>query len=370
MKETSRVLTAADQSAAGATMEETTRARLCEIEKALRAKPFAPHPLFRSAHAQTLAAYAWPRRRMLRASAQDETRLFEVEPDVQLLAHCRWQRERGQYPTLIIVHGLEGSSSSVYMLSTAHLARRAGFNVVRLNQRNCGATEHLTPTLYNSSMSGDFAAVVRELAERDRLPRIFLAGFSMGGNLALKMAGELGAGAPPELRGVCAVSPALNLLECSTAIDDRRNWVYRRTFIRSLRQRVRRKHQLYPALYDTRALKHVRTLRQFDESYTAHHGGFRDAADYYERASALGFIAQIRTPTLIIHAQDDPLVPFASFTDPAIIGNPYVISITPLHGGHVAFLSADARERFWAENLLVEFCRRIDEGDGSQQPTS
>ncbi|HVF49680.1 MAG TPA: alpha/beta fold hydrolase [Pyrinomonadaceae bacterium] len=360
MKETGKGSAATDETGA----REATR-YLRDIERALKAKTFRPHPLFRSGHAQTLAAFAWPRRFKHRHHARDETRLFAVEPDVNLLAHCRWQRERARHPTLVVVHGLEGSSASVYMLSTANLAHRAGFNVLRLNQRTCGATEHLTPTLYNSSMSGDLAAVVRELAERDKLSRIYLAGFSMGGNLALKMAGELGAGAPPELRGVCAVSPALNLLECSTAIDHRRNWLYRQSFIRSLRRRVRIKQKLYPTLYDTQPLKHIRTLRQFDDSYTATHGGFRDADDYYERASALRYIAQIRTPTLIVHAQDDPLVPFASFNDPAIRDNPYVIAVTPAHGGHVAFLSAhaDERERFWAENLLVEFCRRIEEAD-------
>src|SRR5438034_7228277 len=110
-------------------------------------KPFNPHALFVSGHAQTLAAYAWPRRRLLRRHA-DAERLFDVEPDSKILGHCRWQAKPTQHPTLVLVHGIEGSSSSVYMLAMAQKGFHAGFNVVRLNLRNCGGTEHLTPTLY------------------------------------------------------------------------------------------------------------------------------------------------------------------------------------------------------------------------------
>lgn len=341
---------------------EIIEQRVREVARVLALKPFRPHPLFRGGHAQTLAGFAWPRRFRLRELRRDEARFFEVEPGVRLLAHCRWQKERAAHPTLVLVHGLEGSSTSVYMLSTARLAFGEGFNVVRLNQRNCGATEHLTPTLYNSSLSGDFKAVVGELINQDKLPRVFLAGFSMGGNLALKMVGEMGRDAPRELRGVCAVSPALDLGECSQAIDRPPNRIYRESFMRSLRRRMRRKKKLYPEIYDTRGLRRVRTMRDFDERYTAHHGGFQSADDYYARASALRLVSQIRVPTLIIHAQDDPVVPFDAFNDPSLAANSFVVSLTPEHGGHVAFISGDRdeRERFWAESRLVEFCRLID----------
>lgn len=319
--------------------------------------------MFQSGHAQTLLGFMWPRRRNLRSHIRDEARLFEVEPGVRLLAHCRWQEERATRPTLVLLHGLEGSSNSVYILGSAHLAHRAGFNVVRVNMRNCGATEHLTPTLYHSGMSGDIRAIVGELVERDRLARIFVAGFSMGGNVVLKMAGELGADAPGGLLGVCAVSPSLNLGECADRIAAPSNWLYHRTFMKSLRRRVRYKKQLYPALYDTTDLHRVRTIREFDNRYTSVHGGFADAEDYYAHCSSLSRIEQIRTPTLIIHAQDDPLVPFASFNHPSLAANPFIISLLPSHGGHVAFVAdgTDPQERFWAESRLVEFCRLLSE---------
>src|SRR6266446_2983632 len=144
------------------------RALLARVSHAFKATPFIPHKLFRGGHTQTMAAYFWPRPYRLN-SLTDEERLFEVEPGAQVLAHCRWQSERTRRPTVVIWHGIEGSTGSVYMVATADKAFRAGFNVVRVNLRNCGGTEHLTPTLYHGGLSGDLRAVLNELIERDRL---------------------------------------------------------------------------------------------------------------------------------------------------------------------------------------------------------
>src|SRR2546428_3740503 len=167
---------------------------------------FEPHPLLRNNHLMTLAASFVPRR--FRALPASSERLFETEPRTQLLGHCHWQAERGEHPALVLVHGLEGSSESGYMLGIAEKAFRAGFSVIRLNQRNCGGTERLTPTLYNSGLSGDYRAVLAELAERDAVPEIFFAGYSIGGNLVLKMAGRLREAAPRPVRGGAGGGPA------------------------------------------------------------------------------------------------------------------------------------------------------------------
>ena len=337
-------------------------ARIEEIGRALFAKPFRPHPLFRSGHAQTLVAFAWPRRRRLRELRTDEARLFEVEPGVRVLVHCRWQRDRRACPTLLLVHGLEGSSESIYMMSTALKAHRAGFNVLRLNMRTCGDTLRLTRTLYNSGMSQDLRALVSELAGHDGLTDLFLGGFSLGGNMSLKLAGEYGANFPPELKGVCAISPSVELAASAETIERRSNWVYHRRFMRSLKRRMRAAASLYPERYDASELALVRTLRQFDERYTAPHGGFRDAADYYTRSSSLPLIPRIQIPTLIIHAEDDPFIPFDSLRHPSVGANPNVILLAPRHGGHVGFVgdgSVGGEDRFWAENRLIEFCERM-----------
>ncbi len=333
---------------------EGAEGRLLEATRVLAAEPFGPHPLLVNGHAQTVARWAWPRR--YRAS-RDEARLFEVEPGVRLLARCRWHEDRTDRVTAILVHGLGGSADAPYVLGAARLAYLAGANVVRLNQRNCGGTEELTPTLYHSGMSHDLTAVVRELAEHDVLSRILVAGFSMGGNLALKMAGEMGEAAPAALLGVCAVSPALDLRETVRNLGRPSNRPYQWNFVRGLRRLVERKKQLYPALYDTRGLDRLRTVRGFDELYTAPHGGFASADDYYARSSALPLIPRIRVPTLIIHALDDPLVPYGPLLRPGATDSSSVVKATPPHGGHVAFVSDEKGRRFWAEERLAHLCR-------------
>ena len=333
---------------------QTFLARASEI---FAAKPFRPHPAFTSGHAQTLAAFAWPRRYRFDRSPDDETRLFEIEPNVQVLAHCRWKDKRQEHPTIVIWHGMEGSTSSLYMIATADKAFRAGFNVVRVNFRNCGGTEHLTPTIYHGGMSDDLLVVLNQMIKNDHLPQLFVLGFSLGGNMVLKLAGELGDNMPSQVLAICAVSPSVDLAASSKEILSRRNWIYHRNFLRSLRRRIRVKHQLYPDLYDVRRLPQVRTIREFDEEFVAPAGGFADVDDYYYRASAIRVAGGIRVPTLIIHAEDDPFIPFAPLRDPVYSENPYILLMATKKGGHVAFVSAqtDDEDRFWAENRAIEF---------------
>jgi predicted alpha/beta-fold hydrolase len=342
---------------------ETWHHRAQTVRSVLSEKPFIPHRHFVNGHAQTLAAYLWQRRLDRANHVSDEERLFEVQPGVRLLARCRWFQEKRDHPTLLVVHGLEGSAESHYMLGTAAKAFRSGFNVVRLNMRNCGNTEHLTPTLYHSGLSDDIRAIVNELIVVDGLRRIFVAGFSMSGNIVLKYAGEDGEQSPAELKGICAISPSADLNACANAINSPSNWLYRQSFMASLRKRIRAKHKIYPQSYDISGLRKVRTIRQFDDRYTSIDGGFRNADDYYEKSSALPLIKHIRKPTLIVHAQDDPFVPFEPLTDPSVDANPYVIMLAPEHGGHVGFVANNAvlEDRFWAENRVVEFCGMVEQ---------
>ena len=242
---------------------------------------------------------------------------------------CHWQEEPRKHPTLVLLHGLEGSSESGYMKGCAEKASAAGFNVVRLNQRNCGGTERLTPTLYHSGRSGDFRAVLLELVERDRLPAIFFAGYSMGGNLVLKMAGELGESAPEELRGIVAVAPCLDLAACADALGEPRNFVYNRHFVWKLKARMRRKARMFAGLYSLDGMGRIGSVRDFDETITARFCGFEGADDYYARSSAMHVLAAIRRPTLILTAQDDPFVPFSTFEREAIRENPNIRLVAP-----------------------------------------
>jgi predicted alpha/beta-fold hydrolase len=303
----------------------------------------------------TIAANFWPR--SCPRLAPSVSRFFEVEPGSKVRGECHWQENPDRHPTLALLHGLEGSSESGYMRGTAEKAWVAGFNVVRLNQRNCGGTEKFTPTLYHSGLSGDIRAVLLELIGRDALPEIFAAGFSMGGNLVLKMAGEFGDAAPRGLRAVVAVAPAVDLAACADALAEPRNFLYERHFVKRLKRHMRRKAGLFPERYPLDGLHRVRTVREFDDVITARFCGFRSADDYYARSSAGRLLARIRRPALILAAQDDPVVPFRSFQNPALRENPNITFLAPRSGGHCAFISqVGGEERFWAEARIIEFC--------------
>ncbi|HXA78101.1 MAG TPA: alpha/beta fold hydrolase [Candidatus Acidoferrales bacterium] len=319
-------------------------------------KDFLPHRSLRNPHLMTIAAAFWPRKFPQLPAASP--RLFDVEAGSQVRADCHWQDDPRSHPTLVVLHGLEGSSDSGYMLGCAEKAIASGFNVVRLNQRNCGGTEHLTPTLYHSGRSGDLRAVVLELIERDRLPEVFFAGYSMGGNLVLKMAGEFGEAAPQELRGIVAVAPCFDLAACADALGEPRNFIYNAHFVRRLKSRMRRKARMFADLYLLDGLDHIGSVRDFDEKITARFCGFAGADDYYARSSAMHVLAAIRVATLILTAQDDPFVPYASFEREAIRENPNIQLVAPIHGGHCGFVSNESgEERFWSEARVVEFCK-------------
>src|ERR1700730_16160471 len=240
-------------------------------------KEFEPQPLLRSAHAMTIASAYWPRRFAL---PKAEARLFRVAEDSQLRGVCHWQEgEREGVPVVAIVHGLEGSCDSNYVLGIAEKAYQRGFHVVRLNQRNCGGTEKLTPTLYNSGMSEDYRAVLEELTELDGFTQVFFAGYSMGGNLVTKMAGEDGEAVPQALRGVCGICPAIDLAGCAEALQKRENYFYQRHFVNGLMARYARKAALFPQVYSRQGFGKIRSVREFDDAMTRQCLGYRDAQE-------------------------------------------------------------------------------------------
>jgi hypothetical protein len=243
------------------------------------------------------------------------------------------------------------------MCGISDKAWAAGWNVVRLNQRNCGGTERLSKGLYHSGLTHDVLFVMRELIARDRIGAIAVAGYSLGGNLTLKLAGELGDAAPPELKAVCAVSPTMDLAVCVEALERRSNIVYQWNFVKNLKGRMRRKAAAWPGEYSLDALKGMWTVRQFDEAYTAPYHGFRDADDYYYRASAMRVIDRIRVPALILTAEDDPFVPAMPFRSAAVAGNPNIHVVITKYGGHCAYVEPGTGEYdgYWAEREIVRF---------------
>src|ERR1051326_4228826 len=306
-----------------------------------------------------MTVFAWGRRRPAPVLPAPEVRYFDVAADTRVAADCYWQPDRARHPALLMLHGLEASSTAHYMLGVAGKAFAAGLNAVLLNQRNCGGTEHLGPGLYHSGLTADPAYVLNELVTRDGIERIGVAGYSLGGNLALKLAGEYGDHPPAALRAVCAVSPILEISRCVDALERPTNIVYQWNFMKDLRARMRRKAAHWPGTFPVGRLRSGRTGRQFDDVFTAPHFGFDGAEDYYHRASAMRVVDRIRVPTLVITAEDDPFVPAAMFDAPALRDNPCITTIVTRHGGHCGFVSGPGSEDdgYWAESSIVRFVR-------------
>jgi predicted alpha/beta-fold hydrolase len=325
------------------------------------ATPFIPRRFLTNAHVQTILGSLLPRKNTL---PPPEAQLVEVWPAQgsqiasQVLCQCYWQPEKLR-PTVILVHGLEGSAASQYMTGNANKLFRAGANVILMNMRNCGGTEALTPTLYHSGLSGDVLAVMRYFVARYGLQQVSLIGYSMGGNLVMKLAGDLGTDAPPELHAVVGVSPAVDLGSSADALNQPSNRFYENRFLQALLKRYRRKTVLFPRVYDPNRAAGIRSVREFDERITALYSGFSGADDYYFRAAAARVLERIAVPTLVLHALDDPFVVLTPESRRKIHDNPAITLIETEHGGHCAFLAkanpAAGDDGYWAETTALRF---------------
>ncbi len=314
-------------------------------------------PLVRNPDLLTIAAALWPRpagrrypvNRLRFQSAPD----IPIIVDVQRAEELPAQEPRGN---LILVHGLEGSSANNYMRSMAAAALAAGFDVHRFNLRNCGGTELEIPDLYHGGLTDDLLAYVRSLAALGCGP-VFLMGFSLGGNIVLKLAGELGTDGPRWLAGVCSASTPVDLAACARRIGAPRNRIYERRFLDSMIRRIRAKEAVFPGRYPVGELPRLRTLYDFDDRVTAPLAGFRNAEHYYSTQSCLQFLPDISIPALLIQAQDDPLIPFELFKNGGFHANPHVEFLATTYGGHLGFLSR-GRPRFWLDQTVITWIRK------------
>ena len=311
-------------------------------------------PLVRNPHLLTIAGNYWPRKIDERRFPAIR-RLYQIDERTTILAfeHQPEAPARGQ---IVFLHGLEGCADSGYILSFAQEALTRGFGVHRVNLRTCGGTEELCETLYHSGLTSDTRFILKELQTR-RLDPLFLVGFSLGGNIALKLAGELGE--TSLLAGVCAVSTPIDLAACVRECTDKpANFLYARRFLERLRDRVKRKAKLAPHLYNAAGLKNAKTIWEFDDHFTAPLFGFGTAANYYATQSSMRYLKSIRVPTLVVSAKDDPLVPFQIYNHPEFRSNPALTLLAPEHGGHVGFLSRH-KPRFWLDQVTLNWIDEI-----------
>jgi predicted alpha/beta-fold hydrolase len=316
-------------------------------------RPFVP--FFKNPHLATMAGNFW-RRPSSEHRWPVRSVVYQTEPGVRIRVDAQ-QPDSATRGELILIHGLEGSSQAGYARSMVCAALQAGFATHRVNLRSCGGTESLALSNYHSGQTADVLHILRERKRISGLP-LFLAGFSLGGNVSLKLAGELGEAGGELLAGVCAVSTPIDLGACATALGKRQNVVYDRRFLISLKGKIRRRAVQAPAMYTLEHMSKVRTIFDFDDYYTARLFGFGTAENYYRTQSSNQFLERIRVPALIVIAKDDPLVPFRVYDHPAFRENPYLRLVAVDHGGHLGFI-ARGKSRFWLDPLVVGWAEEI-----------
>ena len=312
-------------------------------------EPF--EPFFKNPHLLTIAGNFWSRPGVDTRWPVQAVR-YRTEPEVEVLVHSQNPDgpPRGE---IIFVHGLEGSSAAGYARSMSWAALEAGYATHRFNMRSCGGTETLALSNYHSGQTSDLLYVLKERRRRSELP-IFLVGFSLGGNVVLKLTGELEDQARGLVTAVCAVSTPIDLKACSMALGKPGNFLYEQRFLQRLRDRIRLRHRQAPEIYSLEPLKKIRTIYDFDDLYTGPLFGFGNADNYYTTQSANRFIGRIRIPALLVQAKDDPLIPFSVYDHPAFRENPCLTLVAVDHGGHLGFISR-RRPRFWLDGLVMRW---------------
>jgi predicted alpha/beta-fold hydrolase len=321
----------------------------------VRSSTYRPPPLLSNGHLQTLAAslvrrvdFAYDRRERIDT------------PDGDFLdldwAAARTPSSPDGAPSRVAVlsHGLEGSTDRTYMRGMARTLVRRGWDVCAWNLRGRSGALNRRPATYHSGKTEDLAHVVDHVFDRG-YERLALVGFSLGGNLTLKYLGERGPAVDARIRGAVAVSVPVDLKASARRIGRTTNWHYSRYFLRSLARTIRRKAEQHPNRVRTDALRHVRTLRDFDDAYTAPLNGFRDADTYYRQASSKPHLSAIAVPTLLVNAANDPFLPDACYpTDVAADHSTLTLEV-PASGGHVGFVTLDGTGTYWSERRAASF---------------
>jgi predicted alpha/beta-fold hydrolase len=314
-------------------------------------RDFRPLPGLGNPHVQTILGNYW-KGPALRLATQPEQVIL---PDGdQLMVHVTqpvgW---RSGQPIALLVHGLGGSHQSGYMHRLAALLLPRGYLVCRLDMRGAGAGMKLARRTYHSGCSDDLRAVARALHARNPSSPMAFIGFSLGGNVVLKLAGQAAREPVPGLAQVAAVSPPVDLVQCSILLSQPRNRFYERHYVQILLEQVRQHATYFPDRLQPRFPRNL-TLRQFDDLYTAPLWGFAGVDDYYQRASSLPLLERIQVPTLVVSARDDPFITVDPWNE--LSRNAYLEARIVNQGGHLGFLGRDGTGGVrWAEAYLAQW---------------
>ena len=263
---------------------------------------------------------------------------------------------RGTTATRVAVlsHGLEGSAGGQYVRGMARALTRRGWDVCAWNLRGCSGEPNRRPATYHSGKTEDLARVVDHVLAQGYETAV-LVGFSLGGNLTLKYLGERGADLPAPVRGATAFSVPVDLKASSHQIGRTTNWHYTQYFLRSLRAKIQQKAEQHPGTVETDRLRDVRTLRDFDDAYTAPLNGFGTADRYYREASSRPLLPDIAVPTLLVNAANDPFLADACYPTDMAADHPHLTLEMPAQGGHVGFVAFNEAGEYWSERRAASF---------------
>ena len=311
---------------------------------------FEPPWWCRNGHVQTLWGPLFRRGRL----ALRRERVVMADGD---FVDLDWAEGPVSSAVLLVLHGLEGSSRSHYVQGLLRVALDRGWRGVALNFRSCSGELNHAARFYHSGETADLEAIVSALIEREPTVRLGAVGVSLGGNVLLKWLGERDTDAPTRLVAAVAVSAPFDLTKCVHVLDHGvRRVVYTGNFLRSMRDKVRRKATAHPGFVDVRAVRRARTFAEYDRAVTAPLNGFADERDYWARASSKPYLARIHRPTLLINALDDPIVPANALPDPATL--PACVRTDFVRrGGHAGFLHGRRPWAIesWAERRAIDF---------------
>jgi len=262
--------------------------------------------------------------------------------------YLRTNGDPGVSRAAILTHGLEGSADRTYMRGMAQALVRRNWDVCAWNLRGCSGEPNRRVPTYHSGKTEDLAVVVEHVLA-EGYTEIALVGFSLGGNMTLKYLGERGGDVDPRIDRAAVFSVPVQLAASARRISSLPNWHYSQYFLRSLRQTIRAKAKQHPDAVSTEPFADIRTLRDFDDVYTAPLNGFRSAADYYDRASSRQFLDDLTVPTLLVNARNDPFLADSCYPVDAARSSDALTLETPESGGHVGFVAFNDAGEYWSE---------------------
>ncbi|MGB0805079.1 MAG: YheT family hydrolase [Salibacteraceae bacterium] len=310
---------------------------------------FTPSVLLKNGHLSTI----WPTLFRKNNITFSRTRINTNDQD---FLDLDW-KTAGNEKLLIIGHGLEGSSSSSYVIGLAQNAIQKNYDVLAINWRGCSGEPNNRFESYHTGKSNDLRVVINHILKKYSYPSIYFAGFSMGGNIGLKYAGEIGKNIDSRIKKIVAVSTPVDLESSSYQLAKTQNMLYMFRFLRTLKEKYLEKVKLFPKKeLDTKKILSSKTFLEFDEHFTAPANGFKTALDYWTKSSSKPYLLSISVPCLIINAQNDPFLATECYPYDEVASNKHLTMLVPKYGGHVGFIVSNKNmEITWAEKKILEY---------------